>query len=400
VVIAVYYSYILVRQIVRGEFGPGALGEDFQPIWAAATNVPFGPTYAPTLAEFAQHPGDPLRQAAFSYPPIVAVLVKPLAFVSFPVAETIWLALGLAFVALTWWIASRWLLPSPATAALALLFTVIQSAVWWNLEQGNMNVPIVLLSVGGVVAAIGRRFLLAGVLIGMAAALKGYPAVLLLPLLLQRQFLAAAIGAAVGGVLTLAGLLLGGSDSSAYFLRVLPAQLAGSAAEDNYSLSGVAHRLLEANVYHSELVNLPLVATIAPAALAVALLAASALLPLRLGRQAAGLAMLNLLAALPLVVTTGWVTTVLFAMPAASLMLALVLPRPGDVGLKAVLAFGLVLTSASPLARLAVYGIAGTARAIQAHDLVYVAWSLDVTTGCFLLWLGLVMRNRLLLQRG
>jgi hypothetical protein len=301
---------------------------------------------------------------------------------------------------LTWWIAARSLLPSSAAAALALLFTVIQSAVWWNLEQGNMNVPIVLLCVAGAVAAAGRRFAFSGVLVGVAAALKGYPAVLLLPLIMQRQFLAAAAGAAVGGVLTVVGFIFGGSDSSAYLLRVLPAQLVGSAAEDNYSLSGVAHRLLEANVYHSELVNLPLVATVVPGLLTIGLLAVSVLVPVRIGRDVAGLAMLNLLAALPLVVTTGWVTTLLFAVPAAALILALVLPRSGDVGVKALLAFGLVLTSASPLARLAVYGIAGTAHAIEAHDLVYIAWSLDVTVGCFLLWLGFVMRNRLLLHLG
>jgi hypothetical protein len=234
-------------------------------------------------------------------------------------------------------------------------------------------------------------------LVGAAAALKGYPVVLLLPLLWRRQFLGVAAGLGSAVALTVAGFALGGSDSSAYALQILPAQLAGSAAEDNYSLSGVAHRMMLANIYHSELVNLPLVASLVPALLGVVLLAVSVLQPAP-RRGEASLAMMSLLAALPLVVTTGWVTTVLFTVPASAAALAVVLPRPGDFGVKAVLAFGLLLTSASPLARLAVYGIGGTARAIQAHDLAYITWSLDVTVGCFLLWLGFVLRNRLLLD--
>lgn len=385
-VIVVSNLITLVRQLMAHHVGAGALGEDFEPIWAAARSGDAG-LYAAALKEFADHPGDPVRLAPFSYPPLVALIVKPLAAVPFDVADAIWLLTGIAAL-----VASGLLLKDAVASwerrSTALLFAALQPAVWWNLEQGNVNLLVLPLSLAGPALLMSGAEIAGGTALGLAAALKGYPALLMLIAVRERRWrlLGAAVASAV--LATLAGFLFAGQHSDLYVSAVLPAQLAGSPAADNYGFPGVAARLLTANVYQTQLVDLPLLAWAAPKVALVALVGVT-LLAAPGDRSRPFFLTVGLLATLPLVVTTGWHTTLLFTVPALTLVLSRLL-EPQPRGLKIVALTALVLVSTSPLLRLAHYSAATEALAIRNHDWAFTLWSLDMTAGCFLAWLSYV----------
>jgi Glycosyltransferase family 87 len=129
-----------------------------------------------------------------THPPSAEVLALPLAGFSWPVASAIWawlMALALALSIWAFGVPLRW---APAVALLGLL-------VWppaaWSLGQ---LMPLWLLG-----AALAWRWRdrpgLAGAAVGLAAATKVFPALLLAPFLLRRQWRALAGFLAVEGAL-------------------------------------------------------------------------------------------------------------------------------------------------------------------------------------------------------
>ena len=179
----------------------------------------------------------------FSYPPIAAVLLAPLALVPMPVAVTLLTAVTIALTALvlrvflrsfsatSWWTV-WWLLP------VALFLEPVRN----TLNYGQVNVALMALVAADclVVAPRWPR----GALVGIAAAVKLTPAAFVLYFLLRRDRRAACRAAlsccACAGI----GFALAWRDSVEYWTSVIvqTSRVGSSAYAANQSIQGVLAR--------------------------------------------------------------------------------------------------------------------------------------------------------------
>ncbi|UZJ23547.1 glycosyltransferase 87 family protein [Rhodococcus antarcticus] len=162
--------------------------------------------------------GHPL---AFTYPPISAVILSPLAWLPLSAANAVWAVLTLALVVATlvvvlqlvgvrarspqWW----WLL----TAAFAL--TARLEPIRSTMGYGQVNVMIMALVAADCL--LPRTPWPRGSLVGLVAAIKLTPAVFVLYFLVRKDYRSAATAAASGALVTAAGFVLAPSDSVQYW---------------------------------------------------------------------------------------------------------------------------------------------------------------------------------------
>jgi alpha-1,2-mannosyltransferase len=219
----------------------------------------------PLYAAFLQHPfPDPTLRPAYIYPPVFALLVTPVGLLPPVVAGAIWLILNQAALAATLWIVLRWLRPPRWAVAAIVVATVTFYPLWIDVVQGQANLPLLFLTVLGIAGVLrgDARF---GVAIGFAAALKLTPALLLIWLVLDRRFRAAAW--MLGGLVAASALaaLVRFPDTVVFVERVVPALARGTAFYANQSFAGVMARIGSRNAYTDPWTILPDVATIVAA---------------------------------------------------------------------------------------------------------------------------------------
>jgi len=178
----------------------------------------------------------------FDYPPLVSLVVLPLGLLSLEGARIAWFVLSeialLAAAALTW----RALGGGARAAAIVAVLWCFAGTIQANLAVGQVH-PLMLALLAGAFAALDRRPRLAGVLLGLAAALKLWPALLLGVFLLQRRWgaFASGVATAAAGVLVPLALL-----AAALPPPALPASAGywrGNPAPLNLSLPATALRL-------------------------------------------------------------------------------------------------------------------------------------------------------------
>ena len=220
--------------------------QDLDAYLAAARAIWHGqPLYAP----FLHHPfPDPALRPAYIYPPVFALLVAPLGLLSDAAANILWLAVGQAALIAALVITLRWLRP-PAWAVTAILCaTATFYPLWVDAVQGQANLLVLLLVTAGI-AGIARGNARFGAALGVAAALKLTPLLLLAWLLLDRRFreLAWMLGAFIG--VTAAAALVRFDDTRIFFGQVVPALAHGTAIYANQSLQGVIARVATSNPY-------------------------------------------------------------------------------------------------------------------------------------------------------
>jgi hypothetical protein len=154
--------------------------------------------YYPTIANL-----DPDR--VWYYPPTIAILLTPMAWLPAGPANSVWLVLQLVLLAI-WAVAPPHLLPGRRpwlhvgyTVATVGSIPVLQNFVWGQVSLG--------LAVVGLFAfvVLGKRPLLAGVTLGLAAAAKVYPLLWLAWPAVRLSF--RTVGAAVLTTIAAAGLL-------------------------------------------------------------------------------------------------------------------------------------------------------------------------------------------------
>ena len=216
----------------------------------------------PLYAAFLHHPfPDPTLRPAYIYPPAFALLVAPLALLPVDVAGAIWLALCQGCLAASLIIVARWLRPAAWALTAMIVATATFYPLWIDAVQGQANLIVLLLVTVGLVGVIRGDARLATTL-GIAAALKLTPALLLVWLLLDRRFRAAAwMLAGFAGVTIIAGLVRF-SDTVVFFGQVVPALARGTAVYANQSLTGILGRLFSANPYTDPWVAMPLVSVL------------------------------------------------------------------------------------------------------------------------------------------
>lgn len=222
----------------------------------------------PLYAAFLHHPfPDPTLRPAYIYPPGFALLIAPLALLPVELAGAIWLVICQACLAAALITVARWLRP-PAWAITAMIVaTATFYPLWIDAVQGQANLIVVFLVTVGLRGVIRGDAKFAATL-GVAAALKLTPALLLVWLLVERRFRAAAwMLAGFAGVTIIAGLARF-SDTIVFFGQVVPALARGTAVYANQSLTGVVGRLFSTNPYTDPWVALPWVSLLTMAAAA------------------------------------------------------------------------------------------------------------------------------------
>jgi alpha-1,2-mannosyltransferase len=220
--------------------------QDFGVYLAAARDIVHG---QPLYAAFLHHPfPDATLRPAYIYPPSFALLVAPLGLLPDGAAAAVWMAIEQASLAIAVVVVLRWRRPTSWAIAALLFVTLTFYPLWVDVVQGQANLLVLLLVTVGIVGILRGRPAF-GVALGAAAALKLTPLILVVWLLLDRRFRAAAF--VVGGfaILTGAGLLLRFQDTLAYFGQVLPALAGGTAFYANQSLAGVLDRTVSSNPY-------------------------------------------------------------------------------------------------------------------------------------------------------
>jgi alpha-1,2-mannosyltransferase len=228
--------------------------QDFGAYLNAARDVLQG---QPLYGAFLHHPfPDATLRPAYIYPPSFALLIAPLGLLPDAAAAALWIAFQQAALAFAIVVVLRWLRPTRWAVVGLVVATLSFYPLWVDVVQGQANLLVLLLVTLGIVGVVRGRPAF-GAAIGVAAALKVTPLILVVWLLLDRRFRAAAF--VLGGftILTLAGALLRFQDTVAYFGQVLPALASGTAFYANQSLAGMLDRTLSSNAYTQPWINLP-----------------------------------------------------------------------------------------------------------------------------------------------
>jgi hypothetical protein len=207
-----------------------------------ATAGDFGNYYRAGAAVLAGK--SPFNVPGFDYPPLLAFLAAPLALLPLEAARWIWFLGSEACLLGAAWLTWRWLGGDRVAGGAVLAVWCLAGTVPENLVLGQVN-PLLLVLTAGALYSWDRRPGAAGALIGIATALKLWPAVLALGFLAGKRWRALALSAATAAAL-LAGPWLG--------IRIaLPGPVApatagywrGTPAPLNFSLPAVALRLAE-----------------------------------------------------------------------------------------------------------------------------------------------------------
>lgn len=139
------------------------------------------------------------------WPPFASLAMVPFALIarlSLPVAAATWSVFGVACLVASLFIAQRW---GWKPVLLALLATAMP--IQTNFEHRNVNTVLLVMIIAGTASLEDGHEGRAGTWFGLAAALKAFPALLLVYLALRRSWRAFGIGVAVATVATLLPLV-------------------------------------------------------------------------------------------------------------------------------------------------------------------------------------------------
>jgi alpha-1,2-mannosyltransferase len=183
--------YAVVVIVIRRHYG----GDIVPEIFLSQRWIDGLPLYVPALST----EGTP-------WPPFAALLLAPLGLLarfSLPVAIAAWSAISVACLGLAVFLARRW--GGWRTAALAFAATAVP--IQTNFEHRNVNAILLLLVVAAAADLESGRDGRAGLWVGLAAAIKAFPALLIPYLALQQRWRAFGIATAIAGAGTLLALL-------------------------------------------------------------------------------------------------------------------------------------------------------------------------------------------------
>lgn len=183
-----------------------------------------------------------------AHPPTSILLALPLAGLDFPTAFGLWAALSIVLAFLTAWLiisqlklaVGAWSL-IPAAAVAVVCYPLLE-----HLRQGQLNLVLAVLLTGAWAAERSGRPRLAGGLIGLAAAIKLFPAFLLAFFAYRRRWSVVISGLVVLVVLTdLTVLVFGPRVYLDYVRNVLPQIGWFRIAWNNASILGLFSKLFD-----------------------------------------------------------------------------------------------------------------------------------------------------------
>jgi hypothetical protein len=174
------------------------------------------------------------RAGPTAHPPSATLVILPLAILPWPLAYHVWIVLGCIAVTATW---LGYRVPLAACAATLPLWI-------YGLSRGTLE-PMIFLLLALALSQTGRPRLRAA-LIGIAAACKVYPVLLLAAPLLRRRYGDLAVAVACGaGVSLLAELILGPGTTLTWIAYTPGNMLRWITKPDNVSLVRVLWSVLK-----------------------------------------------------------------------------------------------------------------------------------------------------------
>ncbi|MBX6748284.1 MAG: DUF2029 domain-containing protein [Micromonosporaceae bacterium] len=200
---------------------------------------------------------DPWQEKlGFTYPPVGAFLLRPLAYLSESATIGVSIVVSVVCTALAvWWltgaVARRHGWSRPFLFAVALPVTAGLGAVWIGFDFGQINPLLWALVVFDLAVLAPRRSRFLGVGIGLATAIKLVPGLFIVYLLLSRRVRAAIVAGGTAALVTLAAHLAAPGDSLRYWTTTV---WGGDGVGHlwfftNQSISGVLARLYQPNPY-------------------------------------------------------------------------------------------------------------------------------------------------------
>ena len=299
---------------------------DFTPDYVSATALLNGRDPYASLSSLvhyvgpnAPYYGPPSFDSRNVHPPALIVMVAPLSKLPYRTARIIWLALMAACSAAAIALTARHLGARTGNALVigigALALPVFQK----DLVYGQSNGLLLLLLVVAWLQMKQRRDGVAGVALGLAIALKLFPALMAIPLIRmpRRRALASTIASSV--IFSAVGVFLVGIGSTREFVKpATPVNFAfWRAAPMNLSLPGIAYRWLTSSRWRPGAANAPGIA----AALAFALIALCVVAMFKTPARMSG----RFWAAIPLMLLATplmWETYLVFVVPSVMIAIA------------------------------------------------------------------------------
>ncbi|MCA9176231.1 MAG: DUF2029 domain-containing protein [Planctomycetales bacterium] len=257
---------LFALSIGRHAFGPPKGLNDFVQEWTSARNHLVGePIYAPLADSLKRHFRREVQLTTIqvnAHPPSCVLLTLPLARFSFTRALQIWngLSLAMLIVAVALLFSRAGLGWSPWYLLPVFALTVTSNPLAQQMLQGQLNLLLLLLLTGFWLTARSGRWAWAGVLVGVAGAIKLFPLYLGLYFLAQRRWLGV-LGVGAGfAITTLVTMSVFGVDVYVEYFREVAPAVAGEFQSywPNASISGFFRKLLDGSVGHTlPLADLP-----------------------------------------------------------------------------------------------------------------------------------------------
>jgi alpha-1,2-mannosyltransferase len=206
---------------------------DFFRNWAAARFVVEGlPAYSEQYDAMESYSGDPYATRSeyfqiprLTHPPVTVLAALPFAGLDYPNATLAWNLFSLGCLGVSLWLIGRGLeIPFTSWAMFPLVtLLVICHPLREQQLNGQLNLVLLLLIVGTWTLDRADRQAGAGALLGIATALKLFPAFLLVYFLVRRRWMVVFTTLATFGLLTeLSVLVLGLEAYRTYFDEVVP----------------------------------------------------------------------------------------------------------------------------------------------------------------------------------
>ena len=187
----------------------------------------------------------------FTYPPLSALLLRPFGALPLGVTIAIFTVFTVAAIALTtWWlvkpVAERRDLPLWFAAGLAIPLALLVEPSRETISFGQINMVLVVLILADLLFAVPRNSRWAGVGIGLATALKLFPGIFIVYLIVTRRWRAAAVSAATAaGATLLAAALFPGDSWRFWTVELWSTERVGRLDyTGNQSLQGMIARLV------------------------------------------------------------------------------------------------------------------------------------------------------------
>lgn len=165
--------------------------------------------YYPTGASFLRT-GEPTQ--GYYYSAFFALLLSSICWLDLGLATIVWGIIQIASICALWIVATRWRFASTPKLSLAYLALLLASfPILHNFKWGQLSVPITAAMLAAVAGARGSAHPLPPFWLGVATAIKYYPALLVFPWLVQRRWkmLALFAGVILLTVVVLPSLFLG-----------------------------------------------------------------------------------------------------------------------------------------------------------------------------------------------